>query len=79
MNIVGIKGTSTYIRFILEDGTYIKGNGEFLVNGFCVYKDTLHLVADNETSPIPEDETQKLITAVASYTAKNPSFIITFA
>ena len=78
MKVIDIKGKSSYVRFILDNGTYIKGDGELLVNGFCVYKDTLRLVSNEIETLLSEEEKQEVVLAVNSFLA-GKKFKVDFA
>lgn len=67
MNIVDIKGKSNYARFVLDDGSYIKGDGELLVKGFCVYKETLCLVANGTEKLLSEEKKNEVIASVNKF------------
>lgn len=75
--ISAIKGTSTYIRFILDDGSFVKGNGERLVNGFWVHKDTLRLIEGEKETPLTDTEMAELISAVNDFMATRP-YVVEF-
>ncbi len=77
MKIVDIKGKSNYVRFILDNGSYIKGNGELLVNGFCVYKDSLTLIINEQETPLSIAEKNELVKSVTDFLA-NKQFTIEF-
>ena len=78
MKLIDIKGKREYIRFIMEDGTYFKGNGEMLYNGFCVYESTLlHFVNESESNPLTYNELISLKDEIAKLTC-NSDFEVIF-
>ena len=44
--IESIKGTSDSCTIIFDNGNELKCYGELMVNGFCIYKNSLHLSSD---------------------------------
>lgn len=78
MKLIDIKGKRDYIRFILEDETYIKGDGELLSEGFCVYEKTLARFDNNgAVGLLSPGEVSELKAEVALLT-KNVSFNVIF-
>lgn len=79
MIIKDIKGKSNYIRFILADDTCVKGDGELMVNGFVVYKDSLKLMKDDDTElkELTLDEAETFANDVREF-LKDKRFKVTF-
>lgn len=79
MKVVDIKGKSNYIRFIMEDGSYIVGTGELLVNGFLCFEDTLRYVTSNDKCPgiLSRENLNELESEVGRFTA-NEEFKVIF-
>lgn len=70
MKLIDIKGKRDYIRFILEDGTFIKGSGEMLQNRFCVYEQTLRIfTSGNDSHELSQSQLKELKSAVAELPA----------
>ena len=68
MKVVGIIGEKNYIKFFLDNETYVKGYGELLPKAFCVHQDTLHLVFKDKSEIILSPEQQsEIMTAVNDY------------
>ncbi|MBY0097951.1 Imm74 family immunity protein [Mesobacillus maritimus] len=42
MKITKFEGTSSYIKVTINDNRIVKIQGEFLVGGFCAYRDTIN-------------------------------------
>lgn len=61
MEILQIKGTDTTINFVYEDGSYIKGDGERLANGFNVYKDSLRTVVEGQEAKLTEKNREQIL------------------
>lgn len=41
MRVTNIKGSGSNTRFMLDDGSYIKCEGEFSLSKFLIYRDSL--------------------------------------
>ena len=69
MKLIDIKGKRDYVRFILDDGSFIHGNGEMLVHGFCVYENSLkHFLSDVEFKNLNGDQLLELKEEIARLT-----------
>lgn len=70
MKLIDIKGKRDYVRFVFEDGTFIKGSGEMLMNGFCVFEQTLRVfVSDNDSCELSQNQLTELKNEVKKLTA----------
>jgi hypothetical protein len=67
MNILDIKGTSSKIKFIVDNNTIVLADGELQNGGFFVYKSSMKIQKTQDERVMSQQEREEFIKCVKDF------------